>query len=85
MKELVLVLLFLVMLTGFVHTLRYSNFSVNVGVGIFYFLGVYGLYSIYKSIQCKDEKKRCLRLLMGAIVIVISLFALEVAFRLSGR
>ena len=77
MKEIILVLAAIIMLTGLVHTLLYSSFLVNIVIGLTYFLGAYGLWNMYESIKYKNKQKRYIVLFSGAICVLIAYFSLE--------
>lgn len=87
--ELIILLFFIIMLTGLIHSLVYSNLLVNVVVGAAYFLGFYGLLNIYESVRYKTQKKRLTILFAGVICVLIAYFCLEFALtqrvRINGR
>jgi len=84
MKKLILLhILFVALLTGVSHTLFYSTFIINLVVGFTYFLGIFGLYSIYESLRFKE--KRWLILFIGFLSVLIAVSALEAMFREYGR
>jgi uncharacterized membrane protein HdeD (DUF308 family) len=85
MKELIIVLVAIVLLTGVIHSLRYSNLIVNLVVGFTYFLGFVGLFSMYESLRYKDENRRWIILFFGFMSMLIAYFALEALFRSYGR
>ena len=82
MKERIIVLFALVMLTGLIHSLAYSNLLVNIVVGATYFLGAFGLYSIYTSLKLKDKLRRYATLFTGFLCIWIAYFLLELLLML---
>lgn len=83
MKEKLVVLAFIIMLTGVQYTGRYYGVIVkaqpivNVVVGITIFAGCFGLFKIYTSIGYKDERKRYFNLFLGFLLVLIAFFALE--------
>ena len=77
MKEKLVLLAFIIMLTGIVHSLVYSSFLVNIVVGLTFFLGVFGLYSIYTSLQIKDRLRCYATLFTGFLCVLIAYFCLE--------
>jgi len=80
MKEKLVVLVAIILLTSPIYTLFHSNFLENVVVGITLFLGVLGLYSIYESWRYKDKRKRWLILFFGVMSILIAYFTLEALY-----
>jgi len=80
MKEKLVVLITIILLTSPIYTLFHSNFLENVVVGLTLFLGVLGLYSIYESYRYKDKRKRWLILFFGVMSILIAYFTLEALY-----
>lgn len=85
MKEFVVVLIFIILLTGVVHTFRYSSWLVNFVVGFTLFLGFFGLHSVYTSILYKTKKKRWLNLVVSLICVFLAYSILEFLLMQMGR
>lgn len=73
----VIILLSIILLTGVIHTLFYSHWIVNLVVGTVYFLGVFGLHSMYKSLTGRDPQSRWLMLFISVMSLLIAYFTLE--------
>jgi len=80
MKEKLVVLIAIILLTGPVYSLLHSSFLPNLVVGLTYFLGVLGLYSIYESVRYRDKNKRWLIFFFGVMSILIAYFTLEALY-----
>lgn len=80
MKEAVVVLACIVLLTGVQFTVLYSHIShvlVNFVIGGTIGLGVVGLYSMHQSLYCRDKNKRWLLLIVGFFSVLIAYVTLE--------
>lgn len=71
------ILLSIILLTGIVHTIFYGSWIINLVVGTVYFLGVFGLHSMYKSLTGRDTRSRWLMLFISAMSLLIAYFTLE--------
>lgn len=71
------ILLCILLMTGIVHTLFYSSWIVNLIIGFSYFLGVFGLHSLYKTATTRDARSRWLTLIIATLSILIAYFTLE--------
>jgi len=51
-----IILLSILLMTGIAHALLYSSWIINLVVGTVYFLGVFGLHSMYKTQRVVTQK-----------------------------
>ena len=77
MKELVVVLACIILMTGVQYSLLYSHILVNVVVGSTIGLGVLGHYTAYQSLRCRDKNKRWLLMVTGFVSLLIAYATLE--------
>ena len=77
MKEMVVVLTCIILMTGLQFTLLYSHILVNFVIGSTLGLGVLGLYSMYQSRLCRNKEKRWLLLITGLFSLLIAYVTLE--------
>jgi len=80
MKEIIVVLFIIALLSGIMHTIRYGSILDYLGfftVAGTYGLGFAGLMTMYQSVKCKTPFKSWLMLLTGATCIFISYLILD--------
>ena len=77
MKEIIIVLAVIVLLTGVVHSFRFSSFFGNFVVALAYLVGFLGLYLMWKSSRHKDEKKCYLTFFIGLATLMMAYFFLQ--------
>lgn len=82
MKELLIVLVAIVLLTGVIHSLRYSNSLRNLAVGTLYTLGFFGLLLLHASTQQKNARKQLVMFTISFTFILVAYAILEVLLKL---
>jgi len=88
MKEIIVVLAAIALLSGIIHTIMYSSLLDYLGffvVASTYGLGFAGLMTMYQSAKCPDKNKRWLLLFTGFTCIFVSYFALEILYNSYGH
>jgi len=80
MKEIILILFVIALLSGVIHSIVYSSLLDYYGtviIATIYGLGFAGLMTMYESVRQKDERKRWLMLFVGFMSILIAWLTLE--------
>jgi len=80
MKEIIVIIIVIALLSGIGHTIRYSSplhYFGTATVAALYALGFAGLMTMYQSVKCKDKNKRWLLLLTGALCVFLSYLILD--------
>lgn len=88
MKEIILILIVIALLSGIIHTIRYSSYVDYIGaitIAAIYGLAFAGLMTMYQSVKCKVPFKAWLMLLTGAMCIFLSYLILEILYKSYGR
>lgn len=67
----------IILMTGVMHTLLYSNFMINFVVTATYILGAGGLYTMYETFKTSNKRKRWLMLFCGSVCLLIAFITLE--------
>jgi len=83
MKEIIVVLFAIALVSGIIHTIRYSSPLHYFGfatIASLYGLAFAGLMTMWQSAKCLNKKKRWLMLFVGFISIFISYFSLEILY-----
>lgn len=77
MKGIIVVLIAVVLLTGVVHSFRFSSFFGNFVVALAYLLGFLGLYLMWKSPMHKDARKCYITFFLGIATLLMAYFFLQ--------
>ncbi|MCK4434025.1 hypothetical protein KAU92_00945 [Candidatus Bathyarchaeota archaeon] len=73
MKETLIIIVVIALLSGILHTIKYSSplhYFGTATIAMLYALGFAGLITMYQSAKCKDNQKRWLMLLIGFLTIL---------------
>ena len=82
LKEFIVVFVFILLLTGVVHTFRYSHPLRNLTVGTLYILGFFGLLFLQASTQQKNSRKQYATFTLGFTFVLVVFAILEVLLKL---
>ena len=80
MKEILIIIGVIALLSGILHAIRYSSplhYFGTATVAALYALGFAGLMTMYQSVKCRSQKKRWLLLLTGAMCLFLSYLILD--------
>ena len=87
MKEILIIIVVIALVSGILHALRYSSplhYFGTATIASLYGLAFAGLITMYQSARCKDHKKRWLMLFIGFITIFVAYFSLEILYNSYG-
>lgn len=77
MKEIIVIIVCVALMTGVQFMLLYGHVLVNLVIGSVIGLGVFGLYSMYESRLYKSKEKKWLMLVTGFLSVLIAYVTLE--------
>lgn len=88
MKETLILIVVIALLSGILHALRYSSplhYFGTATIATLYALGSAGLITMHQSAKVKDKKQRWLMLLVGFLTVFVAYFSLETLFKSYGH
>ena len=88
MKETLIIILVIALLSGILHAIRYSSplhYFGTATIATLYALGSAGLLTMHQSAKCRDKKKQWLMLLIGFLTVFVAYFSLETLFKSYGH